>query len=138
MLPANAATAVIAAAAALELPTAAVLIIDPSLFCGLLFGAAMTPPGEALGRISGVALLALAVACWPSRTGGASMPRVQALFLFSTLVAAYLFYLGIRANLVGMLLWPAAATHAAFAILLALCWSRAQARHGRRRGGDGA
>jgi hypothetical protein len=126
MLTAKSTTAVVAAAAALELPTAAVLVVDPSLFSGLLFGVAMTPPGQALGRISGVALLAFAVACWPrGGTGDASMPRLQALFLFSTLVAAYLLYLGIGGELVGILLWPAAATHAAFAILLALSWSRA-------------
>jgi hypothetical protein len=125
LLRAKSATALIAAAAALELPTAAVLVVDPSLFSGLLFGLAMTPPGEALGRISGVALLALAVACWPrTKTEEASGPRLQALFLFSALAAAFLFCFGIRENLVGILLWPAAATHAAFAILLALAWSQ--------------
>ena len=58
MLTTKSTTAVMAAAAALELPTAAVLVVDPSLLSGLLFGVAMTPPGQALGRISGIALLA--------------------------------------------------------------------------------
>jgi hypothetical protein len=133
-LPAKSAAALIAAAAALELPTAAVLVVDPSLFSGLLFGVAMAPPGDALGRISGVALLALAVACWPrTKTEEALGPRLQALFLFSALAAAYLFCLGIREDLVGILLWPAAATHAVFAILLALSWSQSRL-HGSRGG----
>jgi hypothetical protein len=133
VLRAKSATTVIAAAAALELPTAAVLVVDPSLLSGLLFGMAMTPPGEALGRVSGVALLALAVACWPRSKTETSRPRLKALFLFSTLAAAYLFYLGIREDLVGILLWPAATTHAAFAILLTLAWRQIRSgQHGSR------
>jgi len=134
LLPAKSATAVVVAAAALEIPTAAVLVVDPSLFSGLLFGVTMTSPGEALGRISGVALLALAVACWPrTKTEEALAPRLQTLFLFSALAAAYLLCLGISEQLVGILLWPAAATHAAFAILLALAWSQSRL-HGSRGG----
>jgi len=54
----------IAGAAALEVPTGAVLLADPTLFSWLIFGADMAPAGQALGRMTGIALLALAVACW--------------------------------------------------------------------------
>ena len=138
MLPMKAVTAVVGAAAALEVGTAAVLIVDPSLFSWLLFGASMTPPGQALGRISGVALLALAIACWPrSAKSEALLAAILALLLFSALTAACLLDLGIRGSLIGMLLWPAAVTHFVFAILLALIWAQSRAHH-RSAAGDGA
>ena len=104
MLPANATVAVVGAAAALEVGRAAVLIVDPSLFSWLLFGASMMPAGQALGRISGVALLALAIACWPqsARIEG-SLSVVRALLLFSALTAACLLDFGIRGNVIGIL-----------------------------------
>src|SRR5262249_31387017 len=102
----------------------------------LLFSAPMTPAGHALGRISGVALLALAIACWPRSTRiEGSLAAIQALLLFSALTTACLLDFGIRGNLIGMLLWPAAATHFVFAILLALIWAQSRAalsRRGRR------
>lgn len=120
---ANAAGAVIAAAAALEVGTAAMLIVDPSLFSLLLFGADLTLPGQALGRLSGLSLLALAVACWPRRRAGVgARPAVQAMLLFSALAAAGLLFLGIGGSLIGVLLWPAAAVHVAFAVVLGLSW----------------
>ena len=47
-----------------------------------------------------------------------------ALLVFSLLAALYLVHLGIRGELVSVLLWPAAATHAGLAILLAALGSR--------------
>ena len=129
----------VSAAAALEVGTAVILFADPSLFSWLLFGAEMTPPGQMLGRLTGVALLALAVACWPRRgTSGPSMPAVQALLLFSALASAGLFILGLRGALVGMLLWPAMAAHLVFALLLALIWTQSPAgQQNRGVAGDG-
>jgi hypothetical protein len=64
-------------AAALEIPTGAVLIFAPSDFTQLLFGAEMSGPGQALAPLAGFALLALAIACWPLRgaSGAASVRR---------------------------------------------------------------
>jgi hypothetical protein len=50
-------------AAAAEAISGLVLIIRPVLFISLLLGAGLTPAGEILGRLAGLALLALAVAC---------------------------------------------------------------------------
>jgi hypothetical protein len=113
----------IAVASALEVGTGAVLIAAPSFFTRLLFGAEMTAAGVALGRFSGFVLLALAVACWP-RGGmrGVSAPALKALLLLSVLATAYLLYLGIGRELVGVLLWPAAATHLVLAVLLIRTW----------------
>jgi hypothetical protein len=108
-------------AAAAEAISGLVLIIRPVLFISLLLGAGLTPAGEILGRLAGLALLALAVACQPN-AGGRVGSAVQALLVFSMLAALYLVYVGIHGELVGVLLWPAAATHAGLAILLARAW----------------
>ena len=113
----------IAAAAGVEIGTGLVLIIRPSLFTWLLFGAPLPPAGQALGRLAGFALLALALACWPRQsTAEASRSALAALFGFSVLTAIYLVYLGIVRQLAGLLLWPAGALHLALAILLARAW----------------
>jgi hypothetical protein len=50
-------------AAAIEAITGLFLIISPSLLVWLLLGAELSSPGQALGRVAGFALLALACAC---------------------------------------------------------------------------
>lgn len=105
-------------AAGLEVGTGLVLIVSPSLFTRLIFGSALASPGPGLGRLAGIALLALALACWPLGDSRASASR-RGLLLFSVLCAPYLIYRGIRGGATGPLLWPAAATHTALALLLA-------------------
>jgi hypothetical protein len=100
--------------------TGLVLLIYPPLFGWLLFGAALSDAGQALGRLAGIALLALALACWPGLAERKSSAR--ALILFSLLSAIYLLYLGVGSGPVGILLWPAAALHAALTILLVWTW----------------
>ena len=113
----------IAVAAGIEVATGLVLIIRPSLFAQLLFGAELSGVGRALGRLAGFALLALALACWPRGEGESrSVSARRALLVFSLLTTVYLVFLGVRSALVGPLLWPAAALHAALAILLARGW----------------
>ena len=113
----------IAVAAAVEVGTALVLLIRPALFVRLLFGAALSGAGQALGRLAGIALIALALACWPRKNAGSEAnSALPALLVFSLLAALYLVYVGIRGEFVGVLLWPAAATHIVLAILLARAW----------------
>lgn len=112
-------------AALLEVGTGAVLMVSPSLFTRLLFGGEMTAPGEALGRLSGLALLCLPAACWPRRgESGISASALSALLSFSALAAAYLLSVGISGDRTGILLWPAAATHLVLGLLLGLTWIR--------------
>ena len=108
-------------AAGIEVVTGLVLIIRPSLFGWLLFGAGFSTPGQALGRLAGFSLLALALACWP-RQGVDRRVAAQALILFSVLTVIYLVYLGIVRGLAGPLLWPAVALHAAMTIMLVRGW----------------
>ena len=113
----------VTAAAAVKVVTGLVPIIRPSLFVWLLFRAELSAAGQALGRLAGLSLLALALACWPVRwaeTGSNS--ALRALLAFSLLAAVYLVYVGIGGKIVGILLWPAAALHMALTIILARVW----------------
>ena len=109
----------IAVAAGIEVGTSVLLIIRPSLFVWLLFGSELSAAGDALGRLAGFALLALALACWAGPGIAAqSIAAFRALLLFSVLTTVYLLYLGIGSGPVGPLLWPASALHAGVAIFL--------------------
>ena len=113
------------AAAGLEIFTGAALIVAPSLTARLLLGADLTAPGEIVVRLAGLAILSLALACWPpGAQGGGSQQTLAGLLLMSVLVTAYLVYLGASGAAAGVLLWPAAATHLALAIVLARTWLR--------------
>jgi len=115
----------LALAAGTEVVTGLALIVDTSIVTRLLFGGDLPGPGRALGTLAGLALLALALACWPSRDAtGSVRPALRAMLLFSLLVALYLIYWGVANGAVGILLWPAAVFHAVLALLLARVWLR--------------
>lgn len=108
----------LALAAAFEVVVGLILMASPSLAARFLFGAELAPAGAAVGRVAGFALLALGVACWPQRVS--SNRRVIAgLLAYNVLAAVFFLYLGIRGELVGLLLWPAAAAHGILSALLA-------------------
>ncbi|WP_198369916.1 hypothetical protein [Roseomonas rosulenta] len=112
----------VAASAAIEVPTAGVLVVAPAVFSRLLFGEELSGAAEALGRLAGISLLALALACWP-RDASPRQPAqpLLALLTFSVLCALFLAHVGIGGEKAGVLLWPAAGMHLALAGLLA--WS---------------
>ena len=68
----------ITAAAAIEVVTGLTLIIRPSLFGRLLLGAELSSPGQALGRLAGIALLALSLACWRAEKKSAIRALISA------------------------------------------------------------
>jgi hypothetical protein len=100
---------------------AAGVVIIPSPFGWLLFGAELLDAGQALGRLTEFTLLSLVLACWP-RLGAEKRSAVRALLAFSLLSAFHLIYLGIGSRLIGPLLWPAAALHAVLTIILFRVW----------------
>ncbi len=110
----------IAVAAAIEAGTGLVLISFPSLFARLLLGVELSEPGQIVGRLAGIALIALVLACWP-RAGreGIAASALPALLIFSALVALYLIYLGIGGAFVGPIFWAAVVLHSVVAIVLA-------------------
>jgi hypothetical protein len=99
-------------AAASETATGVALLVVPSLVGRLLLGAGLSGVSIPVARVTGIALIALGVACWPGRTALCGM------LTYSALATAFLTYLGIRGDWVGPLLWPAVVLHAVITILL--------------------
>ena len=107
---------VLTLAAVVEAATGLALIIVPSLIGRLLFGTEFTGVANPAARVTGIALLALGVGCWPGSTAFCGM------LTYSALATLYLLYLGIRGEWVGPLLWPAVVIHALLTALLARAW----------------
>ena len=103
-------------AAVAEAATGAALLIVPSLVGLLLFGAEFTGVANPAARVTGIALLALGVCCWPGSTALCGM------LTYGALVTLYLAYLGVIGEWVGPLLWPAVVLHGILTVLLARAW----------------
>ena len=112
----------LAVAAAGEAFTGLVLLIYPSLVVRLLFGAEISGAGNVMGRIAGISLIALGLACLPNRDAGSLTPALRGILSYRLLATLYLGYLGIVGEWVGKLLWPAVVVHAVVTILLARAW----------------
>jgi hypothetical protein len=112
----------VAVAAGFEVLVGIALFANPSLLTRLLLASDLTQPGQETGRVAGLALLGLALACLPRPGDETSTATIEGLLLLSVLVTAYLVYLGLSTASVGVLPWPAAATHVALAVLLARVW----------------
>ena len=114
---------VLAFAAIAEAATGTALIVVPLLVARLLLGAEFSGVAIIAGRVAGIALIALGVACWPYGTGARAL---CGMLTYSALVTLYLFYVAIGGEWVGPLLWPAVAVHAILTLLLA--WLQFKAR----------
>jgi hypothetical protein len=110
-------------AALVEAATGLVSLIAPSLLARQLFGADVSGAGIAGSRLTGIALLGLAVACWPGEASAcARSSGFRGILTYSLLAALFLAYLGIRGSSTGLLLWPGAAFHGVFSVLLVVAW----------------
>ena len=110
----------LAFAAVVEAGTGLALLIDPALVATLIWGAELAVMAPVLARCFGIALLALAIACWPGQRGrGAGTSPLRAMLVYNALLALYLAYLGAVQHLSGLLLWPAVVLHTALALVLA-------------------
>jgi hypothetical protein len=103
--------------AGIEALTGVALIAAPSLVARALLGADLSAGGIAVGRVAGMGLLGLGIACWPN-WDNATVHATRALFTYNLLVAFYLGYLGLCGGVAGYLLWPAFALHALLTLLL--------------------
>jgi hypothetical protein len=99
-------------AAVLEIGAGLALLIAPSLAGQLLLNEPLTGAAIPIARITGIALLALGIACWPG-------PAMTGMLTYGALVALYLAYLGFTGGFTGILLWPAVALHTVLTALLA-------------------
>ncbi len=108
----------LAVAAASEAVLGLVLLAYPPIVVRLLFNAQIADAGIVMSRVTGIALIALGLACRPG-SGATDSPRaLQGMLCYSLLATLYLAYLGIRGGWVGVLLWPAVAIHAILTTLL--------------------
>ena len=112
---------ILAISATLEVLTGVALIIAPGIVIDLLLGGAGPGLGPAIGRLLGIALLALGMACWPNQDTGRSSPAFRAMLTYNVLIAANLAFLGAVEHFSGYLLWPAVVLHAVLAAFLV--WS---------------
>lgn len=95
-------------AAIIEAATGVGLLFVPSLVGQLLLGIQLT---GAIVRVTGIALIALAVACWPG-------PPMLGMLIYNAAVALYLAYVGFSGDSSGVLLWPVVILHAVMTVLL--------------------
>ena len=98
-------------AAVLEVATGVALLIVPALMGQLLFGAELTGTAITIARVTGIALIALGVACWPGT------PLVGML-TYNAAITLYLAYVGFAGDLTGILLWPVVVLHMILTALL--------------------
>ncbi len=95
-----------------EAATGLALLVAPSLVGGLLLGQETTGVAIVVARVAGIALIALAIACWPG-------PPVLGMLVYSAVVTLGLAYLGWSGAYGGILLWPAVIVHLILTVLLA-------------------
>jgi len=94
-----------------EALTGLALLVIPSLVGQLLLGTELTGVAVTVAGVTGIALISLAIACWPG-------PPLVGMLTYSFAVMLYLAYFGLTAEVVGPLLWPAAALHLLLTSLL--------------------
>ncbi|MGC2581032.1 MAG: hypothetical protein WA399_02970 [Acidobacteriaceae bacterium] len=104
--------------AALELVTGAALVAVPNFVASLLLSAGLTWPGEAVGRLGGLGLFSLAIACWPRGEGDDPQP-IRGLLFYNLAAAVYLGYLRFGGGFTSYLLLPACGLHALLGLMLA-------------------
>lgn len=85
----------------------------------LLLGADISGIGIPLARVAGLALLALAVACWLARYDSQSCAAravVSGMLVYNIGVPVVLGAAGLQSQAAGLLLWPAVILHTAMTI----------------------
>lgn len=115
---------VLGIAAAVEAVTGLLLLIVPHLLAKLLLGVEATAVAVIIARIAGIALLSLGIGCWFGRQEASGGWALAAMLLYNVLVTLYLAWVGLGAEFVGVLLWPAVVAHAILTVLLGFAWSK--------------
>ncbi len=102
-------------AAVAETATGLALLLAPSLVGQFLLGQEFAGVTLAVARVTGIALVALGVSCWPGTP-------LAGMLIYSAVVTLYLAYLGFAGGLAGVLLWPAVALHLLLSGFLCRAW----------------
>jgi hypothetical protein len=114
-------SSVIKLAAWLEIIVGAGLVLDLDLLTRLLFAAEPQGVGGPLGRVAGIALIALGVGGLRSTDVGERGSGVLGLFVYNAVGAIFFAWVAVASVFRGVLLWPAVILHAAMAC--ALLWT---------------
>jgi hypothetical protein len=99
-------------------------MVAPSFVAWLLLGTELSGGGVAVGRVAGISLVSLGIACWPGNES--TRAALCGMAIYSLLVTLYLLSQGVLGGSIGPLLWPAVAVHAVLTSLLAQAWFRAR------------
>ena len=105
---------VLVVAAVGEAATGLALLIVPSLVGRLLLGEELTGVAALVGRVAGIALFALGIACWLARDdtqSRAAWGLVVTMLFYDVAVAVMLAFAGTALGLRGVMLWPAVIVH---------------------------
>jgi hypothetical protein len=103
----------------IEAATGLGFVAVPALVVRLLLGNELLGAGIPLGRVTGVALLALSAACWLASSDTDSCAArgiVSAMALYNLGAVLILGAAGIQSQPIGIALWPAVILHMAMAI----------------------
>ena len=111
---------VLTIAAITEVATGLALLLVPSLVVRLLFGEEATGVALPIARMTGIALLGLGVACWPSRN---SLRAVQGMLTYGLPATLYLIYVAVNGP-TAILMWPVIVIHAGLSVLLIRAWRK--------------
>ena len=115
--------------AVLEGATGIAMLSLPALVTSRLIGASLDASGAlVIARVTGAAMLSLAVACWLARQDGQSRAGrgvVAAMLVYNIAVAAVLMHAGFGLGLSAIGMWPAAVLHSGLAIWCVACLRRA-------------
>ncbi len=114
--------------ALIELAAGLALLLLPSRAASSLFDA---PIALVLGRLAGLALVTLGVACWLARgeeKSRATTGLVAAMFLFNAGAVAIISYARLGLGLFTASIWPFALLHVVMAIWCVACLRRMRLR----------
>ena len=109
----------LAATSAIEVGAGLALLAAPTVVVQLLLGADIAGAAVPLGRLAGVALLALGVACWLARgdaEGRAARALVVGMIVYNFGAVGVLGTAGSRLHTAGIALWLAVMLHAVMGI----------------------
>ena len=109
---------VVMTAAWLEVVAGATLLTVPGVAARLLFAAQPGSVGITFGRCAGVGILALGIACLPSKATGSRRGAVFGLLVYNVGIAILFAWAGVATTLRGVLIWPAVVLHAFIAAAL--------------------
>lgn len=114
-------TRLLTIAAVVECIVGLALVVLPGRIIALLLGVEPNVQGEMIGRLTGVALVAVGAACGGAAadTGGAAQSAtIAAITLYNAGAGALLLLYAATGNAVGPVVWAVGALHVAFAAVL--------------------